>query len=143
MADNGVMTHKPGHKVIRIADSGEPFVEAFRCADCGAVFPDHTLACRKCGSHDGVAPFRSPETGTLYSWSIVHRSYPGVPVPFVSAVVRLDDGITIKGNLNGVDHDDLHADMPVRLVMDDAGGAKDKDGNEYVAYHFTAATADA
>jgi uncharacterized OB-fold protein len=58
-------------------------------------------------------------------------------------VVRLDDGISIKGNLNGVAHEDLHAGMPVRLVMDNAGGAKDKDGNEYVAYHFTAEKADA
>ncbi|MCB2078697.1 MAG: OB-fold domain-containing protein [Novosphingobium sp.] len=139
MADNAVMTHKPGHKVIRIADSGEPFVEAFRCADCGAVFPDHTLACRKCGSRDGVAPFRSLETGRLYSWSIVHRSYPGITVPFVSAIVDLDGGLALKGTLRDADEADLREGLPVRLVFDDAGGARDKNDVPYVGFHFVPA----
>ena len=40
-----------------------------------------------------------PETGKLYSYSIVHRSFPGIEVPYVSAIVDLDDGTAIKGNL--------------------------------------------
>ncbi|MCB2064646.1 MAG: OB-fold domain-containing protein [Novosphingobium sp.] len=133
----------PGRSNIAVDDSGDAWVRAFRCSACGTAAEVPTIACRKCHARGTMEEFRAGDSGKLVTWSIVHRSFPGIEVPFVSAIVRLDDGITIKGNLKGVDHDNLKADMPVRLVMDDAGGAKDKDGNPYVAYHFTAATADA
>jgi hypothetical protein len=41
--------------------------------------------------------------GTLYTYSIVCRSFPGIEVPYISAVVDLDGGGTIKGNLIGVE----------------------------------------
>ncbi|MBV1918069.1 MAG: OB-fold domain-containing protein [Sphingomonadaceae bacterium] len=82
--------------------------------------------------------YRAGNTGKLVTWSIVHRSYPGIEVPFVSAIVDLDDGLTLKANLTGCDAEDLHEAMPVTLEFDDAGGAKDKEGNSFVAYHFVA-----
>ena len=72
---------------------------------------------------------------------MVHRSYPGVEVPFVSAIVDLDGGLSFKGTLKGVAPDALKAGMPVRLVFDDAGGAVDADGNPYVGFHFVAGDA--
>ena len=70
---------------------------------------------------------------------MVHRSYPGIAVPFVSAIVDLDDGLTLKGTLRDVDIAILKPGMPVRLVIDNAGGAKDKDGAAYVGFHFVTA----
>lgn len=133
----------PGRSNIAVAENGDAWVRGYRCSACGTAAEVPTIACRRCHARGSMEEFRAGENGKLVTWSIVHRSYPGVPVPFVSAVVRLDDGISIKGNLAGVAHEDLHGGMPVRLVMDDAGGAKDKEGNAYVAYHFTAAKADA
>jgi len=133
----------PGRSNIAVAENGDAWVRAFRCTACGTAAEVPTIACRKCHARGTMEEFRAGESGKLVTWSIVHRSFPGIEVPFVSAIVRLDDGISIKGNLKGVAHEDLRAGMPVRLLMDDAGGAKDKDGNAYVAYHFTAATADA
>ncbi len=133
----------PGRSNIAVAENGDAWVRGYRCSACGTAAEVPTIACRRCHARGTMEEFRAGDSGKLVTWSIVHRSYPGVPVPFVSAVVRLDDGISIKGNLDGVAHDDLAAGMPVRLVMDDAGGAKDKEGNDYVAYHFTAAGADA
>ena len=79
-----------------------------------------------------------PETGKLYSYSIVHRSFPGVEVPYVSAIVDLDDGTAIKGNLINIDPDPekIEFDMPVEVVFDDALGRKDSDGNSYLSYFF-------
>ncbi len=131
----------PGRSNIAVADNGDAWVRGYRCSACGTAAEVPTIACRRCHARGTMKEFRAGDSGKLVTWSIVHRSYPGVPVPFVSAVVRLDDGISIKGNLDGVAHDDLSAGMPVRLVMDDAGGAKDKEGNDYVAYHFTAQAA--
>lgn len=124
---------KPGHRALRIAANGEPFIEGFRCHACGATFPEPTLACRACGNRAEPAPYRASETGTLHTWSVVHRSYPGVAVPFVSAIVDLDCGLTLKGTLRGAEP---VPGLPVRLVYDDAGGAKDKDGAPYVGFHF-------
>ena len=79
-----------------------------------------------------------PNTGKLYSYSIVHRSFPGIAVPYVSAIVDLDDGTAIKGNLINVDPDpeSIPFDMPVEVVYGDALGRKDADGNAYLSYFF-------
>jgi uncharacterized protein len=132
---------KPANKSVRVGDDGSAWIEGYKCANCGAVIPVPTLACRACASRTAPVAYRSAETGTLYAWSVVHRSYPGVAVPFVSAIVDLDGGLSFKGTLKGVEPADLRSEMPVRLVFDDAGGAVDADGNPYVGFHFVAGDA--
>lgn len=132
----------PGNAAIGISDSGETWIRGFRCSACGAAADEETLACRRCFARGTMEEFRAAQTGKLVTWSIVHRSYPGVPVPFVSAIIDLDDGLTLKGNLTGCEAEDLHAGMPVKLEFDDARGATDKEGNSYVAYHFVAQPAE-
>lgn len=85
-----------------------------------------------------MEPMRLSDTGTLYTYAIVRRSFPGVEVPFVSAVVDLDSGGTIKGNLMEVEPhpDHIAFGMPVKVVFRDALGRKDKDGNSYLSYFF-------
>ena len=79
-----------------------------------------------------------PNTGKLYSYSIVYRSFPGIEVPYVSAIVDLDDGTAIKGNLINVEPDpsNIEFDMPVEVVYADALGRKDADGNSYLSFFF-------
>ena len=137
MATDSLTLAKPGHKAIRIAVDGSAFVEGFRCDACGAAFPEATMACRACASRTAPQFFRAAETGKLFTWSVVSRSYPGIAVPFVSAIVDLDDGLTLKGTLRDVAPGSLKAGMPVRLVIDNAGGATDKDGVPFVGFHFT------
>tara|TARA_Y100001949_G_scaffold103948_1_gene87822 strand:+ start:91 stop:360 length:270 start_codon:yes stop_codon:yes gene_type:complete len=76
--------------------------------------------------------------GKLYTYSIVFRSFPGIDVPYISAIVDLDDGGTLKGNLIDCDPDPekIKFDMPVEIVFDDALGRKDADGNSYISYFF-------
>jgi uncharacterized OB-fold protein len=131
-------TARPGHKAIRVGPDGSAWIEGLRCPDCGAVLAELTLACRSCGSRQKLEPFRAAQTGTLYSWAVIHRSYPGIAVPFVSAIVDLDGGPTLKGTLRGVAADALQVGMPVRLVFDAAGGARDAHGVAYVGFHFIA-----
>jgi uncharacterized OB-fold protein len=127
---------KPGTSVIRIGPDGGPWIEGFRCNDCGGVFSERTMACRRCASRTPPEAFRATGVGKLHTWSVVHRSYPGIAVPFVSAIIDLDDGLTLKGTLRGVDTAVVRQGMPVALVFDDAGGARDKDGAPYVGFHF-------
>lgn len=126
---------KPANALIQLAD-GEPWIRGYRCPDCGAVATEATLACRHCCSRSAPELFRAAGGGRLFTWSVVERSYPGVKVPFVSAIVDLDDGLTIKGNLSTADFSGLRQGLPVELVFDDAGGACSEEGEGYVGYHF-------
>lgn len=94
------------------------------------------MACRSCAARSSPAGFRAAASGRLHSWSVVYRSFPGVAVPFVSAIIDLDDGLTLKGTLRSADKETLRQGMAVSLVFDDAGGARDKEGAPYVGFHF-------
>jgi len=139
LTTDSLVVPRPATSVVRVGADGRPWIEGFRCGDCGAVVTEQTLACRRCASRRAPEGFRAAETGRLYSWSVVHRSYPGIAVPFVSAIVDLDDGLTLKGTVRGVDPADLRQGLPLRLVFDDAGGARDREGVPYVGFHFVPA----
>jgi uncharacterized OB-fold protein len=79
----------------------------------------------------------------LLVYSIVHRSFPGIETPYISAIVDLEGGGTVKGNLIGVDPDPekIQMGMSVEVVYKDALGRKDKEGNSYISYFFQPADA--
>lgn len=137
MTDTAPQPLRPAQPYIRL-DGDTPYVEGRLCSACDARTAAVHLACPGCGGRDTVQSYRAPTTGRLHAYSIVRRSYPGVPVPFVSAIVDLDDGLTLKGNLINVapEPDALPVGMPVRMVFGDAMGRTDKDGASYVAFFF-------
>ncbi len=128
----------PAVDFLKLPENGQPYLEGHRCANCGATFLGARHVCSKCGARDRMEAIKLPNTGNLYAYSIVHRSFPGIDVPYISAVVDLDDGTAIKGNLINIDPDPekIEFGMPVEVVYDDALGRKDKDGNSYIAYFF-------
>ena len=132
----------PVVEYLKIPDDGEPYLEGHKCGNCGAVFLGPRTVCSKCGARDKMTTQKLSNQGKLYSYSIVHRSFPGIEVPYVSAVVDLDDGVAIKGNLIDVEPDPekIQFDMPVEVVFDDALGRKDRDGNSYLSYFFKPAS---
>ena len=123
---------------MKVPDDEAPYLEGFACRLCNAVFLGRRAACAKCGARHQLDPKRLSNRGTLYTYSIVHRSFPGVAVPYVSAVVDLEGGGSIKGNLVGVDPDPrrITFGMPIDVVYEEAPGRKDGDGNSYLAYFF-------
>ncbi len=128
----------PVVEYLKIPEDGDPYLEGFKCGSCGATFLGERSVCSKCGARDQMSAVTLPNHGTLYSYSIVHRSFPGIDVPYVSAVVDLDDGTAIKGNLINVepDPDKIEFGMPVDVVYADALGRKDRDGNSYLSFFF-------
>ena len=128
----------PAVGYLKIPDDGEPYLEGSRCTCCGATFLGERSICSKCGARGQMRAVRLANRGELYSYSIVHRSFPGIDVPYVSAIVDLDGGGTVKGNLIGVEPDPakIPFGMAVEVVYDDALGRKDADGNAYLAYFF-------
>jgi uncharacterized OB-fold protein len=128
---------RPAVPFIAIPDEGEPYLVGSRCAKCGETFLGKREICAACGARSAMQEVTLSDRGTLYNYTIVHRNFPGVPVPFVSAIVDLEGGGTLKGNLEGVAPvpDAIKFDMPVKVVIKDAG-RKDKEGHSYLAYFF-------
>ncbi|MEB2345470.1 MAG: Zn-ribbon domain-containing OB-fold protein [Deltaproteobacteria bacterium] len=138
MASEAAARPLPVVDFLKIPDAGEPYLEGTRCKACGSVYLGERSACSKCGAVGQLEPKRLANEGELYVYSIVHRSFPGVQVPYVSAVVDLKGGGTVKGNLIGIDPspEKIKMGMPVRVVFQDALGRKDRDGNSYLSYFF-------
>jgi len=128
----------PAVPFLKLPEDGEPYLEGHKCKACGAVYLGERSVCARCSARDQIVPTRLSDKGKLYAYSIVHRSFPGIEVPYVSAIVDLDGGGTVKGNLINVSPDpaEIPFDMPVEVVYKDALGRKDKDGNSYVSYFF-------
>jgi uncharacterized OB-fold protein len=128
----------PVVEFLKIPEVGTPYLEGHKCKQCGSVFTGERQHCSKCGARDSMETTKLSSRGTLYVFSIVHRSFPGVEVPYVSAVVDLEGGGTVKGNLINVEPtpEKIKLGMPVEVVFKDALGRKDREGNSYLSYFF-------
>ncbi|HVF75532.1 MAG TPA: OB-fold domain-containing protein [Acidimicrobiales bacterium] len=113
----------------------EPHLVANECTKCNAVYFDTRIACAGCENRD-FQPRALATTGTLRTFSIIHRSAKGIPTPYVSAVVDLDGGGTVKANLlnAGTDPAGIRLKMPLRLTTFVAG--TDDEGTEAVGFAF-------
>jgi uncharacterized OB-fold protein len=139
MSDCAVEPLRPLAPFIRIGADGKPYLEGLKCAACGEVLAvGSRRACPKCAAVGMLEPIRLAERGRLYTFTIVRRSFPGVATPFVAALVDLDGGGTIKGNLVGSDCDAVRFDMPLRVVFETISAAGES-AARHVRHVFTAA----
>jgi uncharacterized OB-fold protein len=113
---------------------GEPHLIAQECAGCGARYFDRRNACASCGGTE-FAPARVSTTGEVRAFTIVSFAAPGVPVPFVAALVDCD-GTSVRANVINVepDADHVHTGMKVRLATYPLG--PDDNGVEAVGFGF-------
>jgi uncharacterized OB-fold protein len=93
----------------------------FLIRHCNACDADHYYPrpfCPTCWSDD-VAWREASGRATLYTYSVVHvNDLPpfGERVPYVAAVVELEEGPLVMTNIEGVEHDALQIGM--QLVVD-------------------------
>ena len=115
-----------------------PHLVARECTACGARFFDRRNACAGCGGREFTTAEIATE-GELRSFTIVTFAAPGVPVPFVNAIVDCG-GTSVRGNLEGVDADPagITLGMKLRLVTTSLGA--DDHGVEAVGYAFEPVT---
>ncbi len=118
-----------------------PHLEGLKCS-CGAIFLDpKRVACSKCGAtSDSFKPIALSNKGKVYVFSVVHQSFPGIKTPYVTAIVDLPEGVSVRSNLIDVSHEELQKnpkkgfDMPVEMVTSVV--AKDREGHDVVAFQF-------
>ncbi len=119
----------------------KPHLVATKCGGCGALFLDlKRLACSKCGASGNFSQVPLSDKGKVYVFSVIHQSFPGIKTPYVTAIVDLPEGISVKSNLIDVDPEELQKNpqqafgMAVDLVVNPV--AKDRQGNEVMAFQF-------
>lgn len=108
-----------------------------KCKACGAQFLGDRIACGKCGETDKFEEVKYGHDGELYVFAVVHQSVPGVDVPFVAGIIDLDDGVSVRANVYGLDP--LKPDASwfgKRVKMYSEVVSQDREGNDVVAAKF-------
>lgn len=133
---------RPAATHIGQAADGTPFLQGTRCSTCGETFVGERVVCARCFARTGLVPVDLAPTGTVYTCSVVYRSFPGVKTPFVSAVVALDGGGNLQATIRDVPTDNAEAllGLPVRLVFEPTE-QRDPAGIAFLAYYFSPASA--
>ena len=121
---------------LRVPDDGEPYLVGQRCPGCRAVYLSTRRACSRCTAQEPFEEIRLSARGTLWVWSIVHQSVPGVPVPYVVGVVDLPEGVSVRCNIVEVEPDPakLRFGMPVEMTT--GVSQQDREGNDVIAFYF-------
>ena len=88
------------------------------CHACGALHYYPRALCPHCFS-DRTEWIAAKGTGTIYSYSTLHR---GVPVPYTIAYVALDEGITMMTNLVDFSPGSLRIGQSVRILFRESEG---------------------
>jgi uncharacterized OB-fold protein len=119
-----------------VLDDGEPYLVASACQGCGATYFERRNACARCFG-TSFEQRRMAGTGTVRSYTIVHRAAPHLPVPFVSAIVELDGGGVVKANIRDIEAvpESIELGMPVTMTTFVTG--TDDDGTEAVAFGYS------
>ncbi|MBI3966603.1 MAG: Zn-ribbon domain-containing OB-fold protein [Chloroflexi bacterium] len=100
------------------ANRGELLIQ--RCRACGQpqFFP--RSICIHCWSGD-LEWQRASGKGRVYCFSVIHRApskaYAG-DVPYVLALVELDEGVRMMTNVVGCPPDEVTVEMPVEVVFE-------------------------
>jgi uncharacterized protein len=134
--------------MLRLPDAagGKPYLVGYRCAQCGATYVGSgRVGCSKCTATEPLSEVRLSDRGSLYVYSIVHQSVPGVQVPYVAAIVDLPDGVSVRCNIIDIEPDPakIQFGMPVEMVTRKVRERKEKNAEgveetiDIIAFFFT------
>ena len=111
-----------------------PHLVANECTACGARFFDRRNACAGCSGTE----FRKADVATdgeIMSFTIVTFAAPGVPVPFVSAIVNCQ-GTSVRGNIIDVEPSPESVTMGQKVTLATYRLGADENGVEAIGFGF-------
>lgn len=94
-------------------------LEITRCVPCAYFIHPSRPICPRCRHRELDTAVLSGRA-TLHSFTVNHKAwYPGQPVPYVVALVELVEqrGLRLVTNVVNCRLDDVHIDMPLRVVF--------------------------
>jgi uncharacterized protein len=111
-----------------------PHLEASECTLCGARYFDRRNACASCfGTSFHKVPVGT--SGTVRAFTIVTFAAPGIPVPFVSAIVDCE-GTSVRGNLINVEASPEHVSLGMNVRLATYSMGPDEAGTEAIGFGF-------
>lgn len=111
-----------------------PHLTVNECVACGARYVDRRNACAAC-FHDEFKQVDLPTHGSLVSYTIVHVAAPGLPVPFVAAIVDCG-GTWVRANLVNVTPDPAQIPLGAEVRLATFPWQTDKSGTVAVGFGF-------
>ena len=112
----------------------DPHLVANECTSCGARFFDRRNACANCG-HTEFTKVDVATTGEVRAFTIVSFAAPGVPVPYVAAVVDCE-GTSVRANLINVEPDPEHVTLGMKVRLATLKLGTDERGTEAIGFGF-------
>lgn len=112
----------------------QPHLEANECTKCGAKFFDRRNACAGCFNTE----FRKVAVGTegtVRAFTIVALAAPGIPVPFVSAIVDCD-GTSVRTNIINTPADPEHVSLGMKVRLATYTVGTDDNGVDAVGFGY-------
>lgn len=94
-----------------------------RCSSCRAWRHLPRYMCARCGSPEFTFE-PSSGRGTLFSWTVTHQAlHPAfaAEIPFVAAVVELEEGVRMATRLVDCEIAAVRIDMPLELAFEQIG----------------------
>jgi uncharacterized OB-fold protein len=94
-----------------------------RCSDCGYYIHPPSPRCPRCLGAN-VAPVAVSGRGHVYTYTVNERVWsPGLDVPYVIAIVELEEqaGLRLMTNIVDCPLDEVAIDMPVEVEFRDQG----------------------
>lgn len=96
-SENMFLVPKNWLEVEELKEGAAVNLMAAKCPACKAVFFPPFETCIRCGSTP--CSRIASATGTVYSYTIVHRAGPEFSVPYLAAYVLLDEGPLVFGQI--------------------------------------------
>ncbi|HTJ65759.1 MAG TPA: Zn-ribbon domain-containing OB-fold protein [Alphaproteobacteria bacterium] len=100
----------------------EHTLKIVKCGACGHLRFPPTSFCPACNS-DRIEWVEASGKGTVFSWIVVRHPVPkdvyAGDVPYVVALVTLEEGVRMPTNIVGCAPEDVTAYMPVRVQFRD------------------------
>jgi len=91
-----------------------------RCKDCDKYIFYPRIACPHCFS-DNLEWVEASGKGTIYSFTVVENNAPSAfigEMPYVVAIIKLEEGVQMLSNVVECDLDELHCEMPVEVTFE-------------------------
>jgi uncharacterized OB-fold protein len=129
------ITQVPLVDYLVLGDS--PHLTANECIKCGARYFDRRNACASCFATDFKKVIIDNQ-GIVRSFTIVTFAAPGVPVPFVAAIIDCG-GTSVRGNLTNVDATPEKVTLGMKVKLTTYSLGSDDNGLEAIGFAYAPA----
>ncbi|MBN2802089.1 MAG: Zn-ribbon domain-containing OB-fold protein [Deltaproteobacteria bacterium] len=92
-------------------------MEGVMCTKCKTLAFPAVMICTNCGESE-LDMYQFKGTGRVIEYTVVYEAPENFneQVPYIAALVKLDEGITVTAMLTDVEIDEVSDNMPVNMV---------------------------